>query len=106
VLVAQQSVMDGSRAPQGLHTGWVYCHVPHGSPVDVTEHIERQIERFAPGFRDTILARRVHAPAALAAHNPKLVGGGVGGGAHTDSASRFSRCVPRPPPHSVRTYGS
>lgn len=98
VLVAQQSVMDGSRAPQGLHTGWVYCHVPHGSPVDVTEHIERQIERFAPGFRDTILARRVHAPAALEAHNPNLVGGDIGGGANTLGQVIF-RPFPRVDPY-------
>lgn len=83
VLVAQQSHIDPSRAPAGRHTGWAYCHVPHGSDADMTDRIERQIERFAPGFRDTILARHVMPPAAMEAHNPNLVGGDVGGGANT-----------------------
>jgi phytoene dehydrogenase-like protein len=83
VLVAQQSLFDASRAPAPRHTGWAYCHVPHGAQVDMTDRIERQIERFAPGFRDTILARHVMSPSALEAHNPNLVGGDVGGGANT-----------------------
>jgi phytoene dehydrogenase-like protein len=83
VLVAQQSQFDATRAPAGRHTGWAYCHVPHGCDVDMTARIERQIERFAPGFLDTILARHVMPPAALEAHNPNLVGGDIGGGANT-----------------------
>jgi phytoene dehydrogenase-like protein len=83
VLVAQQSHMDDSRAPRERHTGWAYCHVPHGSDVDMTERIERQIERFAPGFRDVILARHAITPAALEAHNPNMIGGDIGGGANT-----------------------
>ncbi len=83
VLVAQQSVFDDSRAPAGRHTGWAYCHVPHGCDVDVTDRIEAQIERFAPGFRDTVLHRHVMSPAAMEAHNPNLVGGDIGGGANT-----------------------
>jgi phytoene dehydrogenase-like protein len=83
VLVAQQSHMDDSRAPRGQHTGWAYCHVPHGSGADMTDRIERQIERFAPGFRDIVLARHVMPPAALTRHNPNLVGGDIGGGANT-----------------------
>jgi phytoene dehydrogenase-like protein len=83
VLVAQQSQFDDSRAPAGRHTGWAYCHVPHDTAVDVTDRIERQIERFAPGFRDTILERHVMPPRALEAHNPNLVGGDIGGGANT-----------------------
>jgi phytoene dehydrogenase-like protein len=83
VLVAQQSRFDATRAPIGRHTGWAYCHVPNGSTADMTERIERQIERFAPGFRDTILARHVMSPAALEAHNPNLVGGDIGGGANS-----------------------
>jgi phytoene dehydrogenase-like protein len=83
VLVAQQSQFDDTRAPAGCQTGWAYCHVPNGAAVDMTERIERQIERFAPGFRDTILARHVMGPAALQQHNPNLVGGDVGGGANT-----------------------
>jgi phytoene dehydrogenase-like protein len=83
VLVAQQSHMDASRAPRGRQTGWAYCHVPHGSDVDMTERIERQIERFAPGFRDVILARHIITPATLEAHNPNMIGGDIGGGANT-----------------------
>jgi phytoene dehydrogenase-like protein len=83
VLVAQQSHADDSRAPAGHHTGWAYCHVPNGSAVDMTDRIERQIERFAPGFRDTILARHAMPPDALERHNPNLVGGDIGGGANT-----------------------
>jgi len=83
VLVAQQSHVDDSRAPAGHHTGWAYCHVPHACDVDMTERIERQIERFAPGFRDTILARHVMPPRALESHNPNLVGGDIGGGANS-----------------------
>ncbi len=80
VLFAQASVADPSRAPAGQHTGWAYCHVPHGSTVDMTEAVERQIERFAPAFRDRILARRAMGPAALEKHNPNYVGGDIGGG--------------------------
>jgi len=83
VLVAQQSHFDSTRAPDGLHTGWAYCHVPNGCTADMTARIERQIERFAPGFSDTILARHVMPPSALEAHNPNLVGGDIGGGANT-----------------------
>ena len=64
-------------------TGWAYSHVPHGSDVDMTQRVERQIERFAPGFRDRILARHVLSPAGLEAHNPNLVGGDIGGGETT-----------------------
>jgi phytoene dehydrogenase-like protein len=83
VLVAQQSHFDPSRAPAGASTGWAYCHVPNGCTTDMTGAIERQIERFAPGFRDTILMRHAFPPAALEAHNPNLVGGDIGGGANT-----------------------
>jgi phytoene dehydrogenase-like protein len=83
VLVAQQSHFDSSRAPASRHTGWVYCHVPHGSDVDMTARIERQIERFAPGFRDIVLARHVTSPRALESHNPNMIGGDIGGGANT-----------------------
>jgi phytoene dehydrogenase-like protein len=83
VLVAQQSHMDATRAPGGRHTGWAYCHVPHGSDVDMTDRIERQIERFAPGFREIIRARHVFTPRTLEAHNPNMIGGDIGGGANT-----------------------
>jgi phytoene dehydrogenase-like protein len=81
VLFVQATVADPSRAPEGKHTGWAYCHVPNGSTVDMTEAIETQMERFAPGFGERILARHVMGPAALEAHNPNEVGGDIGGGA-------------------------
>ena len=80
VLLAQQSLFDPSRAPAGKHTVWAYCHVPNGSAVDMTERIEAQIERFAPGFRDRILARHVMSPKALQAYNANYVGGDINGG--------------------------
>jgi phytoene dehydrogenase-like protein len=83
VLVTQPSLFDSSRAPEGFHTAWAYCHVPNGSREDMTETIELQMERFAPGFRDTIVGRHTMPPAALQAHNPNLVGGDVVGGAST-----------------------
>jgi phytoene dehydrogenase-like protein len=82
ILVAQQSLFDSSRAPAGQHTGWAYCHVPHGSTADMTETIERQIERFAPGFRDIILARHTMSPAQFEAHNANNIGGDIAGGAN------------------------
>jgi phytoene dehydrogenase-like protein len=81
VLLAQPSLFDPSRAPAGKHTGWAYCHVPNGSSFDMTERIEKQVERFAPGFRDLILARHVMSPAFLESHNANLVGGDITGGA-------------------------
>jgi phytoene dehydrogenase-like protein len=81
VLLAQPSLFDPSRAPANQHTLWVYCHVPHGSGFDMTDRIEAQIERFAPGFRETILARRIAPPAELERRNANLVGGDINGGA-------------------------
>ena len=80
VLVAQPSLFDATRAPPGRHTLWAYCHVPHGSTVDMTAAIDAQIERFAPGFGDVVLARHVTTPAAFAAGNANLVGGDITGG--------------------------
>jgi phytoene dehydrogenase-like protein len=81
VLLAQPSLFDSTRAPAGQHTAWAYCHVPHASTVDMTEAIESQVERFAPGFRQLILARSTMAPADLERHNANLVGGDITGGA-------------------------
>ena len=83
VLLAQQSMFDHTRAPAGQHTGWAYCHVPPGCPTDMTERIEAQIERFAPGFRDLILARHTRSPAEYEAYNANFIGGDIGGGANT-----------------------
>jgi phytoene dehydrogenase-like protein len=80
LLLVQPTVVDPSRAPAGMHTAWAYCHVPNGSTVDMTERMERQIERFAPGFRDRILARSVLRPADLERIDANCVGGDIGGG--------------------------
>lgn len=83
VLAAQPSLFDPTRAPQGQHTFWAYCHVPNGSTVDMTDRLEAQIERFAPGFRDCVLARHVSTPATLERMNANLLGGDISGGAMT-----------------------
>ncbi len=80
VLVVQAGVADPSRAPAGKHALWGYCHVPHGSTTDMTGAIEAQVERFAPGFRDRVLARHVMGPAAMEAHNANEIGGDIAGG--------------------------
>ncbi len=100
VLAAQQSVIDRQRAPEGRHTFWAYCHVPNGSTLDVTGTIEAQLERFAPGFSDVVLARRVTTSAALAAYNPNCVGGDIAGGA-TDGLQLLFR--PMISTHPYRT---
>ncbi|MGD0445916.1 MAG: NAD(P)/FAD-dependent oxidoreductase [Edaphobacter sp.] len=89
VLLVQPSLFDPTRAPAGQHTAWAYCHVPNGSSVDCLEAIERQIERFAPGFRDCILARSISPPAELERWNPNLVGGDISGGAMTPGQLLF-----------------
>jgi phytoene dehydrogenase-like protein len=82
LLTSQPSRFDPTRAPAGKHTFWAYCHVPHGSTVDMTVAIEDQLERFAPGFRDLVLARHTMFPADLERHNANNVGGDVAGGSH------------------------
>lgn len=100
VLVAQQSMFDSTRAPEGKHTGWGYCHVPHGSTEDMTERIERQIERFAPGFRDRILARRTTNTAQYEEYNANLIGGDIAGGANTMSQF-LTRPFPKRDPYAT-----
>ena len=90
VLLSQPSLFDPKRAPAGKHTVWAYCHVPNGSRVDMSESIERQIERFAPGFRDRILARHVLSPEGLESHNANLVNGDINGGVQ-DLRQLFAR---------------
>jgi phytoene dehydrogenase-like protein len=90
VLVVQQSLFDSTRAPEGKHTAWAYCHVPNGSTFDMTEKIENQIERFAPGFPDCIIAKNIMPPAALERHNANNVGGNISGGS-TDLRQLFLR---------------
>lgn len=82
VLLTQPSRFDLSRAPRDKHTAWAYCHVPARSDADMTDRIERQVERFAPGFRERIIARSAMPPRALQAYNPNYVGGDIGGGAN------------------------
>jgi phytoene dehydrogenase-like protein len=92
VLLVQPTVCDPSRAPAGKHTLWAYCHVPNGSTADMSGPMEAQIERFAPGFRDCILARHAMAPAEMERRNANLIGGDIGGGA-SDLAQLVSRPV-------------
>ena len=91
VLVAQQSLFDETRAPAGKHTLWAYCHVPFGCKIDMSDRIESQIERFAPGFRDCILARHKMGPTDLERSNPNLTGGDINGG-----AANLSQLIARP----------
>ena len=104
VLLAQQSLFDDTRAPEGKHTVWAYCHVPNGSEVDMTERIEAQIERFAPGFGDRILARSAWGPADLERYNANLVGGDINGG-FMDVRQLFARPMVRPNPYSTSASG-
>ena len=98
VLTAQPTLFDPSRAPEGKHVLWAYCHVPNGSQANMTERIESQIERFAPGFRDCILARHVSSPATMEKMDANLVGGDIAGGATTLRQFLF-----RPTRHAYRT---
>jgi phytoene dehydrogenase-like protein len=104
VLLAQQTIADPSRAPEGRHTAWAYCHVPSGSPVDMTERIERQVERFAPGFRDRILARATRGPAQMERDNPNQIGGDITGGVQ-DLRQILARPVARLDPYSTPAPG-
>jgi phytoene dehydrogenase-like protein len=100
VLLSQPSLFDPSRAPPGRHTAWAYCHVPNGSTVDMTDRIEAQVERFAPGFRDLILARHAMAPADFQSYNANYIGGDINGGAQ-DLRQLFTRPVARLVPYST-----
>ena len=104
VLLAQQSLFDETRAPEGKHTVWAYCHVPNGSTVDMTERIEKQVERYAPGFRDRILAKSTMGPAELQRINANHVGGDINGGLQ-DLWQLFTRPVVRLTPYSTPAGG-
>ncbi len=104
VLLAQQSLFDPTRAPAGQHTAWAYCHVPNGSTVDMTERIEAQVERFAPGFRERILARSALGPAEIERYNANYVGGDINAGAATLS-QLFTRPVARVSPYTTPLPG-
>jgi phytoene dehydrogenase-like protein len=104
VLLAQQSLFDDSRAPAGKHTLWAYCHLPNGSSEDMTERIEAQVERFAPGFRELILERSVKGPADLERYNENYVGGDINGGVQ-DLRQLYTRPVIRWNPYATPLDG-
>ncbi|MDN3583184.1 phytoene desaturase family protein [Mucilaginibacter flavus] len=104
VLLAQQSMLDNTRAPEGKHTAWAYCHVPNGSTRDMTSIIERQVERFAPGFRDTILAKHTFNTQQLEEYNPNYIGGDINGGV-IDLGQLFTRPVLRASPYKTSAKG-
>ncbi len=104
VLFVQPTVFDPTRAPAGKHTAWAYCHVPNGYSGDAVERIERQVERFAPGFRERILARSVLTPADLERRNANLVGGDISGGV-MDLRQVFARPILRPTPYRTPLRG-
>ena len=90
LILAQPSLFDPTRAPDGKHTAWAYCHVPNGSRETLVDEVESQVERFAPGFRQVILARHMFTAARMEEHNPNLVGGDINGGAQ-DLSQLFLR---------------
>ncbi len=104
VFVAQQSLFDSSRAPAGKHTAWAYCHVPNGSTKDMSEIIEKQIERFAPGFRERILSKHVLNSNQLEKYNPNYIGGDINGGA-IDITQLFTRPALRFSPYRTSAKG-
>ncbi len=104
VLMAQNSLFDDSRAPQGRHTAWGYCHVPGGSTVDMTVRIEAQIERFAPGFRDCIIGRHTVTAMGMQAYNPNYIGGDINGGVQ-DLRQLYTRPAPRINPYRTPLDG-
>jgi phytoene dehydrogenase-like protein len=104
VLAAQQTLFDDSRAPAGKHTFWAYCHLPNGSNVDMTDRIETQIERFAPGFRDLVLERSARGPAELERYDENYVGGDINGGVQ-DLRQLYTRPVVRINPYATPVKG-
>lgn len=104
VLLAQQSLFDSSRAPEGKHTAWAYCHVPNGSTQDMTAAIEAQVERFAPGFKDLILAKSAMNTAQIETYNPNYIGGDINGGI-MDIGQLFTRPALRWSPYQTSAKG-
>lgn len=104
VLLAQSSLFDATRAPSGKHTAWAYCHVPHGSVKDMTAAIEKQIERFAPGFKDTILAKHTMNAVEVEAYNPNYIGGDINGGI-IDLGQLYTRPALRISPYRTSAKG-
>ncbi|MDP9079259.1 MAG: NAD(P)/FAD-dependent oxidoreductase [Bacteroidota bacterium] len=104
VLLAQPTIIDSTRAPQGKHTAWAYCHVPNGSEKDMTTIIENQVERFAPGFKDAILARHTMNTVQMEEYNPNYIGGDINGGV-IDLGQLFTRPVLRWSPYKTSAKG-
>lgn len=104
VLLAQQSLFDQSRAPRGKHTAWAYCHVPNGSFKDMTEAIEKQVERFAPGFRERIIAKSTMNAGQMENYNPNYIGGDINGGI-IDLGQLFTRPALRRSPYRTSAKG-
>jgi phytoene dehydrogenase-like protein len=104
VLLTQQSLFDDTRAPEGKHTGWAYCHVPNGSRRDMTNAIEEQVERVAPGFRERILARHTMDTAQMEEYNPNYIGGDINGG-NLDIGQLFTRPALRSSPYRTSAHG-
>jgi phytoene dehydrogenase-like protein len=104
VLLAQQSLFDSSRAPEGKHTAWAYCHVPNGSKVSMVEAIEKQVERFAPGFRERILAKHVMNATEMEDYNPNYIGGDINGGV-LNIGQLFTRPALRLSPYRTSAKG-
>jgi phytoene dehydrogenase-like protein len=104
ILLAQQSLFDTSRAPEGKHTAWAYCHVPHGSAANMAERMEKQVERFAPGFRERIIGRYIMNPAQMEEYNPNYIGGDINGGV-IDVGQLFTRPALRFSPYRTSAKG-
>jgi phytoene dehydrogenase-like protein len=104
VLFVQQTLFDSTRAPEGTQTAWAYCHTPNGSELDMTGHIEDQIERFAPGFRERVIARHVMGPAAMERHDANYIGGDINGGV-ADLRQFVARPVLSPTPWETPVKG-
>jgi phytoene dehydrogenase-like protein len=104
VLLAQQSLFDSTRAPEGRHTAWAYCHVPNASRVDMTQAIEKQVERFAPGFRERVLAKHVMNAQQMEEYNPNYVGGDINGGM-SNLQQLFTRPALRWSPYKTSAKG-
>jgi phytoene dehydrogenase-like protein len=104
VLLAQPSIFDATRAPAGKHTAWAYCHTPSNSTVDMTDVIEKQIERFAPGFRDIILAKHTYNAVQMEEYNPNYIGGDINGGV-IDLGQLFTRPALRWSPYRTSAKG-
>ena len=101
-MAAQPSVCDPLRAPAGMHTLWAYCHVPNGSTFDMTTRVEAQFDRFAPGWRDLVIARKVTPPLAVAEYNENYVGGDIAGGSH-GGMQLFFRPARKLDPYKIAT---